>query len=152
MVKRCGLVGSQRKAEGSEPSGPAKEPAGRDLVSKPIKGTRGRLGATGRRGRICGPSTGSGPLEKYLERGKMSNDTLRTNTTAALRRGQEGKAMTGREEDFHSVAQGGRETKLEPSKEEEGRDPGSTPYGKSQLNRAEETLSEAESSEESQGT
>ena len=31
MVKRCGLVGSQRKAEGIKPSGPAKEPKGRDL-------------------------------------------------------------------------------------------------------------------------
>ena len=118
MVKRCGLVGSQRKAEGIKPSGPAKEPGGRDLVTKPIKGTRGRFGATGRRGRICGPSTGPGPLEKYLERGKVSKDTLRTNTAGALRRGQEEKAMTGREENtFHSVAQGERETKLEPSKE-----------------------------------
>ena len=128
LGKRSGLVGSQRKAEEDKPSVPAKAPVGRDLVAKPIKGTRGRFGATGRGGRICGPSTGPGPLEKYLERGKVSKDTLRTNTAGTLSKGQEEKAMTSREENnFHSVAQGERETKVEPSKEGEGRDPGSTP-------------------------
>ena len=51
----------------------------------------------------------------------------------------------------HSGAQG-EDISVEPDKERDSRDPGSTPYRKSQLNRAEETLSKVESSEESQGT
>ena len=153
MVKRCGLVGSQSKAEESKPpSAPAKVPVGRDLVAKPTKGNRGRFGATGRGGRICGPSTGPGPLEKYLERGKVPKGTLRSNTTGTLGEGQEEETLTVKERSsVHSGAQG-EDISVEPDKERDSRDPGSTPYRKSQLNRAEKTLSKVESSEESQGT
>lgn len=146
-------MGSQSKAEESEPpSATAKAPVGRDLAAKPTKGNRGRFGATGRGGRICGPSTGPGTMEKYLEREKVFRSTRGASSDGTLSKGQEGKTRTTREEIYHSAGQGERGNKGEPSKTGDGGDPGSTPTTKSQLNRAEDSSTKAETSDGSQGT
>ena len=74
MEKRSGLLGSLRKAVNPQPSATAKNPGGRDLEAKPNKGIKGRFGTSAKGGRIWGQPTGTGPLEKYLERGRTSDD------------------------------------------------------------------------------
>lgn len=127
MWKRSGLEGSLRQQKEEKPSTfLSLGTGGRDLKAQPNTGTKGRIGEKRKGGRIWGPSSGLGPMDKYLER---ENRTLSSKdvTSGALgnRLRQQGVTKEGGSKDRTPLEREGEDKKVEEQKPDLGKERGS---------------------------
>ena len=99
---------------------------GRDLKAQPNIGTKGRIGDKRKGGRIWGPSSGLGPMDKYLERENWTFSSKNATSGALgniLR--QQGETREGRTKDRTPLEKDCEEKKEEEQEPGLGKERGS---------------------------